>query len=398
MKNVHRFHAAARGLSMIELMISMVIGLLIMLAVVQVFAASREAYRLSEGLARVQENSRFAMDTLQREIRMAGHFGCVNDQAQTSPTRISLRSTLDGAGNPVLDFNRSIQGYEANNTGPGQALTITATPSTGGTDYTPALPAAIANALTNRVNGSDIVALRYLMPDGVPVTSTAGDVTKPVFNFDASRLAVLRSGVTNPGLYGVADCTSATVFQASAVNTGTASITFDTVKLNGSRTFVNGYTVGQANLYRAESAVYYIGYDADTKQRSLYRVRFGATPGGDLAAGAPEPLVEGVDNMQLLYGQDRSLDAAAPSGYIDRQGTAATVDASVSGDAQLAWRRVGAVQIGLLMSSTDPSSARQAQDAAALIGMGVTFTTPNDRRMRAVYQTTVALRNRLYGN
>jgi len=41
------------------------------------------------------------------------------------------------------------------------------------------------------------------------------------------------------------------VFQARAVNTGTASITFDTVKLNGSRTFVQGYTVGQANLYRA---------------------------------------------------------------------------------------------------------------------------------------------------
>jgi len=46
--------------------------------------------------------------------------------------------------------------------------------------------------------------------------------------------------------------------------------------------------------------------------------------------------------MQLLYGQDRSLNPASPSGYIDSQGTATTVDGSVSGDAQLAWRRVGA--------------------------------------------------------
>jgi len=395
--NAYRFRGAARGLSLIELMISMVIGLIIMLAVVQVFAASREAYRLSEGLARVQENSRFAMDTLQREIRMVGHFGCVNDQAHTSPTRISLRSTLDGT-NPVLDFNRSIQGYEANGTEPGKTLTIAATPSTGGTDYTPALPDAIAKALTNRVNGSDIIALRYLMPDGVPVTSMGGDASKPVFNFDASRLSVLRSGMTNPGLYGVADCSSATVFQASAVNTGTASITFNTGKLNASRTFVQGYTVGQANLYRAESAVYYVGYDADTKQSSLYRVRFSATPGGDLAAGAPEPLVEGVDNLQLLYGQDRNLDTISPSGYVDRQGTAKAVQESLPSDVQLAWRRVGAVQIGLLMSSPDPASARQGDGAAALIGMGVTYTTPTDRRMRAVYQTTVALRNRLYGN
>ncbi|HYQ24208.1 PilW family protein [Stenotrophomonas sp.] len=398
MKNVHRPRSATRGLSLIELMISMVIGLIIMLAVVQVFAASREAYRLSEGLARVQENSRFAMDTLQREIRMAGHFGCVNDQAQTSATRVSLRSTLDGATNPVLDFNRSIQGYEATDTGPGKTLAIKATPDTGGTAYSPALPDAIANALSNRVDGSDIIALRYLMPDGVPVTSIGGDASKPVFNFDASRLSVLRSGVANPGLYGVADCSSATVFQASAVNATSASVTFNTVKLNGSRTFVEGYTVGQANLYRAESAVYYVGYDADTRQRSLYRVRFSATPGGDLAAGAPEPLVEGVDNLQLLYGQDRNLDTPAPSGYIDRQGTAKTVQESLPADVQLAWRRVGAVQIGLLMSSPDPASARQSDGAAALIGMGVTYTPPTDGRMRAVYQTSVALRNRLYGN
>ncbi len=51
------------GLSLIELMIALTIGLIIMLGVVQVFAASRTAYQLSEGLARVQENSRFAMDS-----------------------------------------------------------------------------------------------------------------------------------------------------------------------------------------------------------------------------------------------------------------------------------------------------------------------------------------------
>lgn len=36
---------------------------------------------LAEGSARAQENGRFALEFLQRDIRMAGHFGCVNDQA-----------------------------------------------------------------------------------------------------------------------------------------------------------------------------------------------------------------------------------------------------------------------------------------------------------------------------
>ncbi|TDB34375.1 prepilin-type N-terminal cleavage/methylation domain-containing protein, partial [Stenotrophomonas sp. TEPEL] len=119
------------GLSLIELMISLVIGLIILLAVVQVFSASRTAYQLSEGLARVQENSRFAMDTLQREIRMAGHFGCTNDQAHTMELTSTLRSTLDGAANPGLDFMRSVQGYEATGTATTTARYVAAVEGTG---------------------------------------------------------------------------------------------------------------------------------------------------------------------------------------------------------------------------------------------------------------------------
>jgi len=384
------------GLSLVELMIAMVIGLVVMLGVVQVFAASRESYRLSEGMARVQENSRFAMDTLQRELRMAGHFGCVNDQAHNLQSPGSLQTTLSVAAHPVLDFNQSIQGYEATSTEPGTSITLAATPTVGGNAYTPALPAEIAAALTNRVDGSDIVSLRYLMPDGVPVTAVAGTTQRPVFNFDASRLDVLRSGVTTPGLYGVADCLSATVFQARSVDDSAASITFGDAP-NNATLFTSLYTPGQTVLYRAESIVFYVGYDSTTAQSSLYRVRFSANPSGALVAGAPEALVEGVENLQLLYGQDRRLSTTSPSGYIDRQGTAKQVQESLS-DTAAAWRRVGAVQLGMIVSSPDRASARQADGAAAMTTMGVTFTAPTDARMRGVYQTTVALRNRLYGN
>jgi len=277
------------GMSLVELMIAMVIGLIVMLGVVQVFSASREAYRLSEGLARVQENSRFAMDSLQRDLRMAGHFGCINDQAHTLQNPGSLYSTLNISANPSLDFTHSIQGYEANDTEPGKAVALSTTPTTGGTAYSPALPSDLAAALTNRVDGSDIVALRFLMPDGVPVTSIAGDAQRPVFNFDASRLAVLQSGVTNAGLFGVADCLSATVFQARAVDTGAASVTFGDAP-NNAGVFTSLYTTGQAMLYRAESIVLYVGYDADNAQSSLYRVRFTAGPNGNLIVGTPAPL------------------------------------------------------------------------------------------------------------
>lgn len=383
------------GMSLVELMIAMVIGLVVMLGVVQVFAASRQSYQLSEGLARVQENSRFAMDTLQRELRMAGHFGCVNDQAHTIQNPGSLFSTLNAGAHPSLNFMQSIQGYEATGTAPGDTVALSATPAIGGNAYSPALPDELAAALSNRVDGSDIVALRYLMPDGVPITSSTGG-SRPVFSFDPARLGVLRSGMTDPGLYGVADCMSATVFQARAVDAAGGSVTFGDAP-NNTSLFTSVYKEGQTMLHRAESIVFYVGYDADNAQSSLYRVRFTATPSGALVAGAPEAMVEGVENLQLLYGQDRQLTATSPTGFIDRQGSADEVQASMS-DTTAAWRRVGAVQLGMVVSSPDRASARQADGAAALTTMGVTFTAPTDGRMRGVYQTTVAIRNRLYGN
>jgi type IV pilus assembly protein PilW len=67
-----------RGFSLIELMISMTLGLLIILAVTYVFAGSRANYRQQEALSAVQESGRIALETLTRDIRMAGYPGCGN--------------------------------------------------------------------------------------------------------------------------------------------------------------------------------------------------------------------------------------------------------------------------------------------------------------------------------
>lgn len=67
-----------KGLSLIELMISMALGLLVILAVTYVFAGSRTNYRHQESLSAVQESGRIALETLTRDIRMAGYPGCGN--------------------------------------------------------------------------------------------------------------------------------------------------------------------------------------------------------------------------------------------------------------------------------------------------------------------------------
>lgn len=60
------------GVTMIELLVSLVIGLAILTALSRVFSSSKSTYSLQTRMAALQENGRFAMAFLQRDIRNAG--------------------------------------------------------------------------------------------------------------------------------------------------------------------------------------------------------------------------------------------------------------------------------------------------------------------------------------
>jgi type IV pilus assembly protein PilW len=65
-------HSRQRGLTLIELMIAMALGLILSLAIGQVFMSSRHTNTSQEANARIQENARFAFHVMERELRMAG--------------------------------------------------------------------------------------------------------------------------------------------------------------------------------------------------------------------------------------------------------------------------------------------------------------------------------------
>jgi len=381
-------HRTVTGLSLIELMVAMAIGLVLMLGVIQIFSASRAASRLAEGSARVQENGRFALEFLQREIRMAGHYGCVNDQAhfvrgEGDPVVDTGAST--GSGHP-LDFSVSIQGYEAPGTSPGATLALGETWAAPG-----GLPASIT-ALGPR-GGSDILVLRYLAPEGVPVTAlTPG--SNSVVGFDAGAGARLtEGGVGTPDLFGVADCSHANVFKG----------TYAAGQVTTAGSDLNRYTVqptGQTMIYRAESVVYFVGTSATTGEPALMRAR----SDGNNGYSAAEELVEGIESLQLLFGLDTTANISPtepPLGNITTLAIASgvTADQNAAGAAQ--WRRVGQVQVGVLARSPTPSQA--AAPASELsypraLGVGFAPAATGDGRYRTTYESTIALRNRLFGN
>ncbi|MBK0026636.1 PilW family protein [Stenotrophomonas sp. S48] len=381
-----RRHAA--GLSLIEMMVAMVIGLVLMLGVVQVFIASRTASRLAEGNARAQENGRFALEFLQRDIRMAGHFGCVNDQAhfvkgEGDPTINTGAAT--GSGHP-LDFSVSIQGYEAPGTGPGTSLTVG-----GSWPAVTGLPSSIS-ALKPR-DGSDVLVLRYLAAEGVPVTALA-PAANSVVGFDGTiGKRLLEGGVTAPTLFGVADCSHVNVFKGTYVEG----------QVTASGANLDRYTVqptGQTMIYRAESVVYFVGTSGTTGEPALMRAR---SDGADGYA-TPEELVEGIENLQLLFGLDSTAaitSTTPPTGNITTVAIASGVSTGTNAAAAAQWRRVGQVQVGILARSPQPSQAEAATDALRyprMLGVGFAPSTPNDARYRAAYESTIALRNRLFGN
>lgn len=377
------FYRRMAGVTLVELMISLAIGAVLLLGLTQVFGASRAAYQLSEGMARTQENARFAMDYLQRDIRMAGHYGCVNDQSHLQ-TPGSMQPHFGGTPAFPLDFNVSIQGYEAPGTAPGNSLTLGAawTAITG-------LPAAISGLNPAPRPGSDIIVLRYFSNEGAPVTNIVKAGSVESVTVATGRWAALTTdGVATPTLFGIADCSHADVF--AGAGTGTVAVSGAAAPATDLLGRYTPQPSGQTMLYRAESLVYYVGNGA-SGEPALFRARFNG-----VNYGTPEELVEGIENLQLLYGQDRvtDLSVSPPSGYIDAQNPAvATWNAND-------WRRVGLVQVGMLARSPGNATSRQALDANARRVLGVKFAPAavSDGRYRASYEATVALRNRLYGN
>lgn len=71
-----------RGMTLIELMVSLTIGMFLTWGAIQVYLQSKDNYRAAEVMTRLQENARFALETLEPDLRLAGLWGRHNDPAR----------------------------------------------------------------------------------------------------------------------------------------------------------------------------------------------------------------------------------------------------------------------------------------------------------------------------
>ncbi|HUF71503.1 MAG TPA: PilW family protein [Gammaproteobacteria bacterium] len=361
-----------RGVTLVELMVALVLGLLITGGVLQVFAANRASYEFNDGLSRLQENGRFALDTLNFRTRMAGYLGCVSD--------IPMSNNLNGGvGSLAFDFSEGMRGFEASGTGPGQTIAPTTSDpanSTAGTDWSPNLA---ANLIGSVLPTSDVLVIRNV--------SAATHALVSPYNDSAQIFVDATSDDYFEGEIGiVSDCQKASVFQMTNIDEGVAA---GRINIAHAASMTPGnqsptpwgsdqqYGPG-AELMRGETWIYYVGSPPGGGPPALMQQRLQRTSASVVALVAEE-LVSSVETMQVLYGIDAALDGA--------------VDQYVTADAVADWNQVVTVRISLVMRS--PEEYGTETDDRTYDVNGTIFDPFDDRRERHVFTTTVAVRNRL---
>lgn len=75
MKKTHT-EKLQRGFSLVELMVAMALGLVLVAGVVQVFVGNVQVFKTNSGIGRVQENARFVIAEIAKNVRSVGYAGC----------------------------------------------------------------------------------------------------------------------------------------------------------------------------------------------------------------------------------------------------------------------------------------------------------------------------------
>ncbi|MBC7162516.1 MAG: PilW family protein [Immundisolibacter sp.] len=354
-----------------ELMVSIVVALVVMAGALRVFVGMRESFRLEDALSRMQENSRYAAEAVAFDARQAGFSGCVGT---TFTNLVAVNNLLDPAGanyEPAFyDVTRPLTGFEYTGTDVGDTYTSTGTDPAGvsrgnwSDDAGTQLPERLQNLV---VPGTDVLIVKRAGPRQ-DVTST--DVVDQ--DGDTITLSAPSGLPANNPIMLVADCGGGDLFQN--VSTGATTLSRGSGGTPGNRSggqWSHSYPPG-AEVYLYSVAVYYVGLGAGNEP-ALFQLSF---PTGGV--GSNQELVEGVENFQVLYGEDSGDDGVAEN--------------YVTADNVTNWERVVSVKMALLMRT--PQDSRADLDADTYQLLGTTIDPVDERRVRRALTWTTAVRNR----
>ena len=385
-----------KGFSLVELMVSILIGLIILAGVIQVVFSGKRAFLSQEDLSFIQENARYAVSVLGKDIRAAGYWGCSGSLTNTSMVLTSVAGSeadlLSGSSLAAIETEAGTAipaifgfvGFEAD-----MAQTFPEDDFVAwGEDADHYADNAIA---PNLVRAPDSFVVRYA--GGEPLRIMGDD--------NATSLLTVAQGTDQLPDQGIlvassAGCDSMGVFASNAVIEGVAgglpayAISYADNGVNctnkikpdklGSFDCTGGLGTEGGTSYRdGDSVMQYVarGYfieesDVLPGQPALKR-RILTAEGGVLGT-TTEEIAVGVEDMALLYG------VQTVGGIQFKTATEVTDDNE--------WSALSSVQLSLVFRAQSQSMDQIDDD----VRLGNQY---NDRRMRQVVTTTFQLRNRI---
>jgi len=429
-RNAPAMRRRVRGLSLIEMMIAIVIGMLLTAGIITLFSNVSGTNKVQDGLARLQENGRFAMTTVDADLRMLAGQYCSN---------FSGNSTANANGATMSQrapwtFTKDIAFPDMDALAYGAAAAISPRLFVQGYECSsgtcsPAVPSGTGDipdqgtAVNQRVKGTDVLTIRYLTGSGWPVastpvpdcgtTTTGGSITiAPATGDDDVTSDALKFVAGDLVLY--TDCQNPSVFKA----TGFASNAVALDKLLAGGAGGAPYCKAAANrdtrlfnfTKQFVTVSYFIMFVKDDDPDHS---------GGVVPAlirrenGVNNELVRGVERLDFVYGVRKPdgtitfMDAKDIDSSKDvTAGTCIAPPSGVASETGCLWRAVRTVETHMLFATPNDLPISSTDTAFRYTPDGDTFYTPTSstakstvtdltfgRKMRREFLTSTLVRN-----
>jgi len=376
-----------KGFSLVELMISLALGSVVTAGVVQLFVANSETHNLLQGQSRMQESARFALDFIGRDIRQAGYRGCFSSNDE-------LNTTLDPNNIPYeYDLRFGMTGFDATGVDEWTPDMTAVLPYTdaAGTDARVFSLAADNYGVGNGINldeilsGTDIVTFRNL-------SSVERRIAAPLINETIDPVIDIEVGwneFRKDQLVMIHDCAQATIFRVTSLSPNLAGTPSTTVQdltighLDGdldntrnTRKQLNNGNVFQldAAVSAIESHTYYIKPGTGFNNSGQHPMSLWKKSGLD----APVELIEGVEDLQLLYGEDTDEDGV-PNQYVPAHFV-------------INWQAVVTVRVTVVVNSIDNVGGLSVPTQGCTI-QNCVVNEQYDGLLRRAFTQTIQLRN-----
>ncbi len=350
------------GLTLVEILVAMVIGIVLVGGISQVYISLNQTNKISQSLSNLQESTRLNGDLLFQDLSHVGYLGCA-DPMQTNPI-----VHYNNAPTHITDFvANALSGWEVDAINWGDD---------------PALDDINQTGNKNAIMNSDVFRVKYLSRSNLSLAAAMGSHTADI------QLTNDIFGLKADDVVAIGDCENVEIFKVTGKSETPLSIAHSST-LNSSGAFNKAYdNLENTSVRVLLSNTYFV---ADTGRQNSSGDSISALFRQGRGGGTPEEIAEGVENMQILYGEEIVTDPCNPANNRVR-----FVEAD---DPDLDMSRVSVMKVGLLMASNERILTRDDDSTYLLLNQPVTasgteLTYANDRRMRKAVNMTINIRNR----